>query len=761
MNKILDMTLIKNGWLWAAGLAVMTLALPMSLAKEVTKFETIPNVNMASAGIGGLRGAGTGTIQLAGVPGTATVRRALLYWHGPINSDVEVLHSTVSLNGNSVTGDSLGQSFDNNWYYPASQAFRADVTQWVRGDGDYVFIVSEFDPMATSVNGASLIVFYDDGDSANDRDYVVFNGNDSNGRNNYDFDGWNAVFSGVYFGPGNPVAENSVNLQLHVSDGQKNFQDAPLILNTVNTLASGPYIFSGDSVPIVGGGTGPDGNGGLWDIRNFELKGFLHDGPNAPLRLTIGLVDDFFSLVVGILDLPVGTELLSQQSDNHSPTVICTGGVTVQKVSPSGTEVTLSADVSDSDGDPLTVIWSVNGVQVAVNNISSGGPPTSATAGLTHIFTSDINTVNVTVIDSSAAANTCATAVSLVDTTPPTVDCGGSGPIIVEADHDGTAVVPDLKGQVTILSDNGTPITSLIIEQQPAFGDRVGIGDHTITVTVKDAKGNHSDCTTTLTVKSAAKPVSVVCGVASPMLWPPNHKLVNVGFTATALNAVGPVQIQVFSDEDDVPALGRDDRDDDDDDADDDRDDDRECKLWSEYKNWEECKKSGDYTKWEASKRSEDNKKWNTYKKLGEYAKWQEYKNYKESEESDESRKLGKNQDKERSGGENVDDSDNYGDCSNFSPDAKDLGIGTLRLRSERLGTQDGRVYLIVTSAVGATGDTATCLTTVVVPHDQSQASINLVNAQAAAAQAYYLANGTPPPGYSVVGDGPVIGPKQ
>ena len=206
---------------------------------------------------------------------------------------------------------------------------------------------------------------------------------------------------------------------------------------------------------------------------------------------------------------------------------------------------------------------------------------------------------------------------------------------------------------------------------------------------------------------------------------------------------------------------------DDDDDADDERDDDRECKLWREYKNWEECKKSGDYTKWEASKKSEDNKKWNAYKKLGEYAKWQEYKKDKECEASDKSRKSGRNQDKddddddERSGRKNENDSDNNGDCSNFSPDAKDLGAGTLRLRSERLGTQDGRVYLIVTSAVGATGDTATCLTTVVVPHDQSQASKNSFNAQASAAQAYYLANGTPPPGYSVVGDGPVIGPKQ
>jgi hypothetical protein len=36
------------------------------------------------------------------------------------------------------------------------------------------------------------------------------------------------------------------------------------------------------------------------------------------------------------------------------------------------------------------------------------------------------------------------------------------------------------------------------------------------------------------------------------------------------------------------------------------------------------------------------------------------------------------------------------------------------------------------------------------------------VNAQAAAAKAYCLAhNGAPPPGYFVIGDGPVIGPKQ
>jgi hypothetical protein len=42
-----------------------------------------------------------------------------------------------------------------------------------------------------------------------------------------------------------------------------------------------------------------------------------------------------------------------------------------------------------------------------------------------------------------------------------------------------------------------------------------------------------------------------------------------------------------------------------------------------------------------------------------------------------------------------------------------------------------------------------------------SQADINSVNAQAASAVLYCNQNGAPPPGYFVVGDGPIIGPKQ
>lgn len=97
----------------------------------------------------------------------------------------------------------------------------------------------------------------------------------------------------------------------------------------------------------------------------------------------------------------------------------------------------------------------------------------------------------------------------------------------------------------------------------------------------------------------------------------------------------------------------------------------------------------------------------------------------------------------------------------NFSPDAKNVGLGTLRLRSERAGPINGRVYLIVVQATDASGKTGFCTSTVTVPHDQSKASKNSVAAQAAAAAAFFNTNHVPPPGFVQVGIGPIVGPKQ
>jgi len=74
----------------------------------------------------------------------------------------------------------------------------------------------------------------------------------------------------------------------------------------------------------------------------------------------------------------------------------------------------------------------------------------------------------------------------------------------------------------------------------------------------------------------------------------------------------------------------------------------------------------------------------------------------------------------------------------------------------------DGRVYLIIVTATDSSGNVTRDYHTVVVPKGNSGAKLAEVNAQAAAALSYAQAhNGATPPGYFVIGDGPIVGPKQ
>ena len=91
-------------------------------------------------------------------------------------------------------------------------------------------------------------------------------------------------------------------------------------------------------------------------------------------------------------------------------------------------------------------------------------------------------------------------------------------------------------------------------------------------------------------------------------------------------------------------------------------------------------------------------------------------------------------------------------------PDAKDIVVRTLRLRSERTDAGDGRVYLVVLTATDTAGNASKACHTVVVARKKK----GDVDAQAAAAKAFCEANnGAGPAGYFVIGDGPIIGPKQ
>lgn len=263
-------------------------------ATDLTLFRTVFDTDFVSAGYGGMRGDGSGNIELAGI-GSGTITQAYLYWHGPSNAttDLETANANVTFGGTDITGTFLGVSSDNCWGFQNSLAYRADVTSLLTGDGTYS--LANFTGPGVEINGVSLIVFFDDGDSSNNRDVVMFNGNDSNIQNEFDADGWNITLDGINYTSGNAFA------QFHVSDGQA-FPDAAVIANGVTLADAGP-IFDGNTVP-----NGPSAgvtSGGLWDILDFNVTSLLNPGLNT-LNITSGVNSDCLSCILIAIDLPAG-----------------------------------------------------------------------------------------------------------------------------------------------------------------------------------------------------------------------------------------------------------------------------------------------------------------------------------------------------------------------------------------------------------------------------------------------------------------------
>lgn len=103
-------------------------------ANAISFAETIFDTNFVTSDIG-LRDVGAGSLTVSGVTGPVT--DALLFWHGPTNSTDPAANANVNFNGTAITGTNIGFSQDNFWNSANSQAYRADVTSLVSGNGTY------------------------------------------------------------------------------------------------------------------------------------------------------------------------------------------------------------------------------------------------------------------------------------------------------------------------------------------------------------------------------------------------------------------------------------------------------------------------------------------------------------------------------------------------------------------------------------------------------------------------------------------------
>jgi cysteine-rich repeat protein len=279
--------------------ALLVVLAPPAHATGLTLARTASGVDWVSAGIGGISG-DTADIALTGV--TGPVSKAYLYWDGMAIAAMDQTYDndTIAINGNPITGTTLGSTSPNCWGQGESRAFVADVTAYVTGDGTYALSGLMAQP-THQPNGASLVVLFDDGNASNDHDLIFFEGNDGTSLNGYggvEDRGWHALLDGIVYHSG------PVSVQFHVADGQSTADtDATFHEAThSHTIDEAAGLWDGTSVPLAGTSRSP--GDALWDIHTVDISDiFTHQG-TYQLYLDSGSQPmDCIALVVLIVDL--------------------------------------------------------------------------------------------------------------------------------------------------------------------------------------------------------------------------------------------------------------------------------------------------------------------------------------------------------------------------------------------------------------------------------------------------------------------------
>ncbi|MDB6055097.1 MAG: Ig family protein, partial [Verrucomicrobiales bacterium] len=366
------------------------------------------------------------------------------------------------------------------------------------GNGTYT--VSDFDPLPFTIQGASLIVIFDDGITTNNRDITLYNGCDQNSNDSFDAPGWNISIPNVNYQTG-----DAVSLEFHVSDGQLIYNESPLLVNQ-NVLAPFGAIFSGSApFDLLSGFRSVFFTGSLWDIREFNIGGapFLVPGNNN-LLITTGYQDDDLTVILTVLKSRSGSSS-NPPPNNHAPVLNCPGSFTFDCVPKAGVTNTSTVIVQDADGDPLTVTWSINGVQVRQDTVPAGSPVTSAVLTYSRVYTLGNYNISVTVSDGKGGIQNCQSSVTItsVDSLAPVVDCGPN--INAIAGTNGLVSVPSIMSQVRAL-DSCTPSNLLVYAQSPLAGTLVPVGTNTIFISVTDLSGNVGTCSLSFIVTMVAPP---------------------------------------------------------------------------------------------------------------------------------------------------------------------------------------------------------------------------------------------------------------
>lgn len=181
------------------------------------------------------------------------------------------------------------------------------------------------------------------------------------------------------------------------------------------------------------------------------------------------------------------------------PVITCPEDTTVECTGPDGAVVEFSPTATSECDDSLTVVCD----------------PESGS-----VFPHGETVVTCTATDSLGNSAECSFTVSVVDNTPPvivcpsdtTLECAGDGGTMLEFEVTASDICDE------------TPT----VECDPPSGSVFPLGQTVVTCTATDAAGNSSQCTFTVTVEDTTPPVINDVTLSHEVLWPPNHKMVEV-----------------------------------------------------------------------------------------------------------------------------------------------------------------------------------------------------------------------------------------
>jgi hypothetical protein len=241
--------------------------------------------------------------------------------------------------------------------------------------------------------------------------------------------------------------------------------------------------------------------------------------------------------VIGVVDL-----------SNMAPTA--DAGPDVMAECDGGGNATVSLDgsgSSDPEGATLTCLWTSSTCTIEA-------PESCVTQALCPMGG---NLVSLVVHDGELGSTADEAAVTVLDTAPPQIHCPSE--VVVECSAAGGADVELSPTTASDGCDQEPVITNDVTNGGADASGFYALGTTEVTFTATDGLGNASSCTTMVAVVDTAPPV-ITSTVPLSVLWPPNHRMVDVAVAVTATDACSTpavVLASVTSNElDDAPGGG-------------------------------------------------------------------------------------------------------------------------------------------------------------------------------------------------------------